>query len=794
MGVQDEQGQVPVTVTIEEVPAEAQTEGTGQAPGESEAGGLALVRRIRHASLASWLFVGALLVYLLTRLIGLTHFPIYFFTDEAIQTQAIVDLIQNGYKDVRDVWLPTYFRNGEYYNLSLSVYMQWLPYVLFGKSAWLTRAVSVFITLLAAFTVGWTLRDIFKLKYWWTGTLFLALTPAWFLHSRTAFETAEFVAWYAGTLWAYLMYRHRSPRYLALAILFCAFAFYTYSPAQLVMPLLVLGLLVSDWRYHLQQWRALVVPALLGLVLTLPYIRSTLNKSDAPLTHLRTLYSYWFEPLPLTEKILRYLNEFGIGLSPWYWYIPNDRDLARHLMKDYGHILLITLPFAVFGLAYLLRNLRQSEQRTVLLALLVTPASAALVQIGITRTLAFVVPMAILTAIGFERYLLWMEDPHARLRELAEGPGPTSARLTQGGLILAIGLVVAAWPSATANRLVLGSLAILLALQVSGLLERIAQTLLTQPSTKRWTWRPSPTMLALSTFALLAGGNFIMLTDALRNGSTWYEDYGLGGMQYGAFQVYDEMQKYLAAHPEARIIFSPDWANGTDVVTRFFLGEPSPIAVGSVRGHLTQKLPLDDNTLFVATPQDFDLIVNSNKFTDVRVEQIIQYPNGAPGFYFVRLRYVPNIDAIFAAERAERLILRESQVQIDGEATQVRHTYLESADQAKAIQLVFDHDPFTVAKTFDINPFVIEATFPQPRTVTGFSVIIGSATVRVTLSAFPVSGAPVSYTFDGQGSEAAPELSFELPEPLKAQVIQLEILDPNASDQGRIHLWEWTLR
>src|ERR1041385_8142652 len=197
----------------------------------------ALQSRIKMYDLATWLFILAIALYLITRLIGLKQFPIYFFTDEAIQSQTIVDLIKNGYHDPAGVWLPTYFRNGEYYNLSLSVYLQWLPSLLFGKSAVATRATSVFVTLIAAISVGIILRDVFKTKYWWAGTLFLSITPAWFLHSRTAFETAEFVALYAGTLCAYLLYRYKSPRYLFLAIFLGALSFYTYSPGQFIVPL-----------------------------------------------------------------------------------------------------------------------------------------------------------------------------------------------------------------------------------------------------------------------------------------------------------------------------------------------------------------------------------------------------------------------------------------------------------------------------------------------------------------------------------------------------------------------------
>src|SRR3972149_6718864 len=258
VGKKSRTGKVPLTVSVEQATEEQPQAGETSPPQEKRVhvpivtvGGLrtgfdALRSRLKVYDLGMWLFILAVTIYLVTRLIGLTQFPMYFFTDEAIQSQSMIDLIKNGYRDSTGRWLPTYFRNGDYYNLSLSVYLQWLPFILFGKSAVAARAVSVFVTLIAAISVGIILRDVFKLKYWWTGTLFLSITPAWFLHSRTAFETAEFVAFYAGGLCAYLFYRYKSPRYLYLAIFLGALSFYTYSPAQLIVPLTAFGLLVSD--------------------------------------------------------------------------------------------------------------------------------------------------------------------------------------------------------------------------------------------------------------------------------------------------------------------------------------------------------------------------------------------------------------------------------------------------------------------------------------------------------------------------------------------------------------------
>jgi 4-amino-4-deoxy-L-arabinose transferase-like glycosyltransferase len=808
VGETNTDGKVPLTVLIDPLeeegvqsidtpqPAPGQVYGPRSTTGKGRPAYEAVINRLETRNLATWLFIFAIAIYLVTRLVGLTHFPIYFFTDEAIQSQSMLDLIKNGYRDSIGGWFPAYFRNGEYYNLSLSVYLQWLPALLFGKSAVVTRATSVFVTLIAAVSTGIILREVFKLKYWWAGILFLSITPAWFLHSRTAFETAEFVAFYAGMLCTYLLYRYKSPRYLYLAIFLGALSFYTYSPGQFIVPLTALGLLISDWRYHWENRRTVLIGLGLILILALPYIRYNINNRNVPFAHLHTLYSYWFENIPVSEKLKRYFTEFGFGLSPWYWYVPNDRDLSRHLMKGYGNIMIVTLPFALIGLAYILRNLRESACRAILITLLVSPVAGALVQISITRVLIFVIPVAILSTIGLEQFLLWIEDPAKRIVEGGQGPGFTSRRIAAALLILLIGIPLAFISQKTVNQVALSALLILLALQVSGVFEALARSFQQRDISRRLKfWKVPQAILAFLAFIILSGANVYMLNDALSNGPRWYRDYGLGGMQYGAFQIFDIVKQYVEEHPDARIILSPDWANGADVVARFFLGDSSSIQIGSVRGHITQKLPLDDEILFIMTPQEYATVKSSDKLTGIRVEEIIPYPDGKPGFYFIHLRYVDNIDEIFAAERATRSALRETVVKIDGQDVKVRYSYLDSDFQAESMALVFDNDPYTVAKTLESNPFVIEMSFPAARTLNGFSIIIGSAKVQITLKCYPTPGGQaVIYTFEGQGTRNQPELSFDLPKPAQIQVLQVEVLDPLSPEQAKVHIWELHLR
>ena len=124
----------------------------------------------------------------------------------------------------------------------MAVYMQLLPYLIFGKIPFITRATSVLVTLIAASSVGLILRDGLKVKHWWVGVLFLSITPTWFLHSRTAWEMGEFVGFYSGALCAYMYYRIKSPKYLYLAIFLGALGFYTYSPGQVLVPFTALAL------------------------------------------------------------------------------------------------------------------------------------------------------------------------------------------------------------------------------------------------------------------------------------------------------------------------------------------------------------------------------------------------------------------------------------------------------------------------------------------------------------------------------------------------------------------------
>ncbi len=671
------------------------------------------------ASWQVWLVWISLGVYALTRLVGLDAFPIYFFTDEAVQTVLAADLLRDHLHNYVGEYLPTFFENGAQYNLGVSVYLQTLPYLLFGKSVWVTRGTAALVTLLAALCLWRAMRVFYHRPDPWLAVLFLAVTPAWFLHSRTAFETSLAVTFFTVFLYFYLSYRCVNPRYLLGAVFAAALTFYAYSPARVVMVVLALLLFFSDLPYHWQQ-RRIVLPGLgLALLLALPFARFLFNHPNESAWHMRLLGSYWLSSLPLAEKLRLYFAQYLHALDPLYWYLPHLEDLARHTMPGYGHLLRQTFPLGILGVGLAVARFRSPAYRTLLMAILAVPAGASLVEIGITRVLFMVIPMALLTALAASWLLEWAQ-----------------------------------------KRL-----------------------------------RLAPALLAVPVFLLLVGGNVYMLRDALVNGPTWYNDYGLNGMQYGARQLFGALDQYIKTHPGVKLIVSPSWANGTDVVARFFFDDPLPFEMGNANAYYQDILPLDDNTVFVLIPEEYDAIPRE-KFAEVRVEQTLSYPNGQPGFYFVHLKYVDNIAEILAAEKESRRQLVQESFTLDGEELTIRHTLQDMGD----LNSLFDQDPGTLIRTDAINPMRLQIVFPHPRMLRAVTLLVGGSQTTLRAQAWlsdpgmPGGPEPVTVSMEAAEEPTPRYLTLDLGGEIAVQQLWLEVQNTLDDPEGHVHLWEVQLR
>lgn len=686
-------------------------------------------------ALFSWghliLLSAVLLVYAATRFIGLTHYPIYFFCDEATHAVLAQKLIANGLRDHTGTFLPPYFLNVRKWNLGLSIYLHAITVGLFGKSVFLTRATSVVVGLLNPIAIALTLFIVFRNRFWWMGPLVVGMIPAWFLHSRTAFETVMSVAFYSVFLCSYLLYRTRSPKYLFIALPAGAATFYSYSNGQGVMAVSSVLLLLFDFPYHLRQMRQrpllMVGGVLLVGLLAIPLFRYRALHPGETTKQLRDFGSYWVQSIPVMQKLSLFAKNYLAGLDPRYWFLPNDIDLVRHRMQG-SHIPLFLAPFILVGLGNCLWHWRSPAHRTVLVAILAVPFSPALVRIEVYRVLGMVIPATLLTLIGLGQLDEWVNQ-WSWLRR---------------------------WPLSAAIGIAGGLILVLL--------------------------------------------NFHLVYAALTDGPTWHRDYGMIGMQYGARQLFEQVVPQIleASPPNTQIFISHTWANYPDVFLEFFLTpqQRARVQLLSIEDILhrlaTARVPLTPERLFILPPDEYLRAVSSNKLVVSKPEYIIPYPDGRPGFYAVRLRYVDGIDAIVAAERLARQQLITTTVQLDGQPITVRHSRLDMGSP----QDIFDANPKTLMRGLEANPFIVEFLFPSPRTITtlGLHVRCQNFTVKMIVTP-PEGGDKKTYVTSYHDMPLDPRVDYTFPDgPVEVEALRIEITNTDAGESDHMHLWEVEFR
>lgn len=113
--------------------------------------------------------------------------------------------------------------------------------------------------------------------------------------------------------------------------------------------------------------------------MAVPYLRFQITHPAASVDHLRLLNSYLLQPLPLLEKIARFISLYTYSLSPAYWFFPKGHDLPRNLMKGYGQMHVLMLPLTILGLSVALRHISQSKYRAVLTVMISVPFGSAVV-------------------------------------------------------------------------------------------------------------------------------------------------------------------------------------------------------------------------------------------------------------------------------------------------------------------------------------------------------------------------------------------------------------------------------
>ncbi len=295
----------------------------------------------------------------------------------------------------------------------------------------------------------------------------------------------------------------------------------------------------------------------------------------------------------------------------------------------------------------------------------------------------------------------------------------------------------------------------------------------------------------LTAAALLGLSSGWMTFDALRNGPTWYPDYTLYGMQWGGKQVFGEIRDYLAVDPQAKIIITPSWANNTDVIGRFFLGDPLPVQFSSINSFLSNLLPIDEQTLFVLTPEEVDNLQKSGKFKPPVILKILDWPDGRPGFYFLKLDYVDNAAAIFEQEAIELRKPMTDIVSLLGQQVPVEFSRIDMAEISSA----FDGDERSLTRTLQANPFVIKLDFPVPVKISEVITTVGSPATQISVSITRPDGSQVEYQAAvEQLSQSIRQVPVAFGKPEEVSTLSINILSIDEQEPTHVHVWEISLK
>jgi len=282
--------------------------------------------------------------------------------------------------------------------------------------------------------------------------------------------------------------------------------------------------------------------------------------------------------------------------------------------------------------------------------------------------------------------------------------------------------------------------------------------------------------------------NISMLTDALRNGPTWFTNYGLYGMQYGARQVFGTIEEELHKNPENKFYVTSNWANSADVLARFFFDDPLPFQMGSIDGYISAFKPIGPEMVFVMIPEEMQNVRDSQKFTNIQAEKVIKFPNGEPGFYFTRLAYVENIEEIFAEELAARRILNKATVTLmDGAAIEVEYSTLDMG----AIQDIFDGEPSSLARTWEANPFQVMVRFLQPHQISRINLRVGGEPTKIEIEVWP-DGAdePIPLLMNLSEASEPRFVELALTEAISVAWVDVRVTNLNNAEPAHVHLWK----
>jgi hypothetical protein len=174
-------------------------------------------------------------------------------------------------------------------------------------------------------------------------------------------------------------------------------------------------------------------------------------------------------------------------------------------------------------------------------------------------------------------------------------------------------------------------------------------------------------------------------------------------------------------------------------------------------------------------------------FSEVKVEKTLAYPDGSPGFYFVRLTYADNIEEMMAAQAEAHHQLDFRDVTVGGEAARLGHSKI---DLGK-IEYLFDANTNTLIRSWALNPLLLDFTFPAPRPFDQVSLRIGGTATTIRLMLWSEDGqVPIEINRQEEETVLPRNIALDLPAGKRYTRVLVTVFNTFDPDDGHVHLWE----
>lgn len=384
---------------------------------------------------------------LFLRLYQLGTLPISLFGDEidaGYQAWSLATTL----RDYRGHFLPTYIQSLSEWRAPLLMYAT-APFVgLMGPSAFSVRLPSALLGVASIFLIYLIARQLYPNKKYIgeIAALVLTLSP-WHLHyTRNATEQA--VLLFLVLLGVYLYLRNlSSKKYSALFLVPLVLTFYTYSIANLFIPLLAIILVICfppDWKKIRE--KNFIIGTLFSIVLFIPICYQILfgqaggrfkliniaNDAKVVENVILDRSQPWVKNQQIDSifqnKYLGYatlfVSNYLTSFSPNFLFLHGDPNYRQSIAR-FGEVLLIWAPFLIFGFVMLFKKENRQANLLLLLWFLVIPLPSALtigggdhasrlflmnfplaiiIALGVVSTRRFFLPLAVLLSLSFVSY------------------------------------------------------------------------------------------------------------------------------------------------------------------------------------------------------------------------------------------------------------------------------------------------------------------------------------------------------------------------------------------------------